>query len=159
MCIHNQEMMGTLLVKPLTIVSLRNSVDGKGWHQLNMEKPEAMRQFSRTHISENCSENKGVHENELFFDCTFNKLNGLTLKDCDLNRSKFVTKSLRDALGLTLTLDCHSFSNVEYSEELFDMMLALLTMTKGNDEKRSQLIEVIGQKKYQALNRLLKATE
>ncbi len=118
-----------------------------------------LRQFSGTHISEDCHELTGDHENELFYGCTFHRLKGLTLKDCDLSNSRFTTKSVRDALGLTLSLNCHSFYGVEFSEELFDMMLGLLIMSKGNDDKRSALIEIVGEKKYQALSRLLKAYE
>lgn len=120
---------------------------------------DKLREFSASHLSENFQDNIGVHENELFFNCTFNKLNGAVLKDCDLMNSKFITSKLRDALGFTLTLNCHSFKGVEFSEELFDMMLALLVISKGNDEKRKQLVEVIGANKFSKLKRLLKAIE
>lgn len=118
-----------------------------------------LREFSEKHISENFESISGVHENKLFFDCAFNKLNGVVLKDCDLMNSRFLTTRIKDALGLTLTLDCHSFKDVQFSEELFDMMLALLTISKGNDEKRKKLVEVIGPLKYYKLKRLLRAIE
>jgi len=122
-------------------------------------KNDVLKSFKKQYISEELQEITGIHENELFFDCTFHKLSGLTLKNCDLNQSRFTTKRVRDALGLTLTLDCHSFSGVEFSPELFDMMLALLTLSKGNDSKKEKLVDIIGQKKYTSLYKLLKVNE
>src|SRR5690348_6236770 len=97
---------------------------------------ERLRDFSEINIDKDCSTLEGVHDNGLFFNCTFEKLNKLTLSNCDLNKSKFTTSKLRDALGFTMTLDCMSFRDVEYSELLFDLFLCLATMTKGNDAKR-----------------------
>lgn len=118
-----------------------------------------MRTFSAVKIGEDCKTLTGHHENELLFECEFEKLTGLTLRNCDLNRSRFTTKYIRDALGLTVTLDCHSFQNVELSPLLFDLMLALLTKTTGNDHKREQLIGVIGEQRYEAFKRALDETE
>ena len=115
--------------------------------------------FAEEHIDADCARLTGLHDNGLFFNCKFNKLNGLVLKDCDLNRSKFVTDSLQDALGFTLTLGCKSFRNVEYSEKLIDLMLCLLIMTKGNDAKREKLLDVIGRDKAALLLRTLKRFE
>lgn len=115
--------------------------------------------FTEEHIFEDCRDLTGVHENGLFFGCEFDKLNGLTLKDCDLNRSNFKTDSVRDALGFTLSLSCMSFRNVTFSPLLFDLMLSLLCMSAGNDEKREQLKTVIGPERAEALLRVLKATE
>lgn len=120
---------------------------------------EKLREFSETRIGEDCKTLSGHHENGLFFECEFKKLAGLTLKDCDLNRSKFTTDSIRDALGFTMTLGCHSFDKVEYSPLLFDLFLTLATMTKGNDEKRQKLIDVIGRSRYEAIKRTLSAIE
>ncbi len=115
--------------------------------------------FSEEHIKEDCRELTGLHENGLFFGCSFEKLRGLSLKDCDLNRSKFLTESVRDALGFTLTLSCLSFRGVEYSPLLFDLMLSLMVMSKGNDEKRKKILEVIGADRAEAIQRVLGATE
>jgi hypothetical protein len=118
-----------------------------------------LRNFSEEHIREDCRDITGIHSNALFYGCEFEKLNKLTLAGCDLNRSKFTTDHIRDALGFTMTLSCLSFNNVEYSELLFDMFLTLATLTSGNDEKREQLKDVVGRERYEALVRVLKATE
>src|SRR5512146_2016906 len=89
----------------------------------------ALRNFAALHIDEDCTSIKGTHDNELFFNCIFEQLNGLTLRNCDLKQSKFITNSIRDALGFTLTLDCHSADNVEYSPLLFKLFLVLLYKT------------------------------
>lgn len=122
--------------------------------------PDKLREFADVHIGEDCRELQHTyHDNELFFECMFEKLNGLVLKDCDLNYSRFLTNRVCDALGFTLTLDCNSFKNVEYSELLFDLMLALLASTKGNDGKREKLVSVIGHSRYQALKKLIEVVE
>src|SRR6185436_17322407 len=106
-------------------------------------RKEVLRRFSETHIDEDCSNLTGNHENALFFNCTLCSLSGLTLKNCDLNRSKFTTDQIRDALGFTLTLDCNSFSGVEFPPLLFDLLMVLAITTRGNDEKRAKLFEVV----------------
>lgn len=58
-----------------------------------------------------------------------------------------------------MTLDCKSFNNVAYSEMLFDLFLCLATMTKGNDEKREKLKDVVGRKQWEKLMKVLRATE
>jgi hypothetical protein len=120
---------------------------------------DSLRKFKDVKIGEDCSNLSGHHENELLHGCQFRKLNGLTLKDCVLDRSRFNTESVADALGFTLTLDCHSFRDVEYSPLLFDLLLVMMITTKGNEEKRIKLIEVVGKKRYEALLRVLQRTE
>jgi hypothetical protein len=120
---------------------------------------DKLREFSNERIGEDCSTLSGTHENELFFDCIFCNLGGLTLKDCVLDRSKFTTSRLRDALGFTMTLDCHSFRDVEFSPLLFDLFMMLAYMSKGNDEKREKLLDVVGRDRAQAILRALKETE
>lgn len=120
---------------------------------------DKLRNFSETHIGEDCSTLSGVHENGLFFDCTFCNLNGLSLKDCVLDRSKFKTEKLGDALGLTLSLNCHSFRDVEFSPLLFDLFMMLAYMSKGNDEKREKLLDVVGRDRAAAILRALKKVE
>lgn len=118
-----------------------------------------LRNFNKINIGKDCSDLTGFHENELFFECTFNHLKDLTLKNCVLDRSQFATASVRDALGLTVTLDCHSFNGVELSPLVFDLILSLLIMTKGNDEKVAELVKVIGTERVHALQRLLRRIE
>ncbi len=116
---------------------------------------ESLREFNQVHIDEDCRGLSGTHTNELFFNCVFDKLSGLNLVDCDLNESKFKTSSIQDALGFSMTLDCFSFKGVEYSPLLFDLLVVLMSLTHGNDEKRRKLVDVIGPEKMQAMKRVL----
>jgi len=109
---------------------------------------KALRNFNDSHIKETFTTLTGNKENELFHGCTFDKVAGLTLKDCVLTDSKFVTKGVENALGFTVTLDCHSFTNVELSDDLFDLLLLLLCKGKGNTDKRRKLLfDVIGKER------------
>lgn len=101
----------------------------------------------------------GEYSNELFYGCYFNDLRGLTLVNCDLNKSKFTTDSVDKAMGLALSLNCHSFKGVEYSPLLFNLLLYLLTLTVGNSGKRQALIGIIGEGQYSAFERLLGGVE
>ena len=118
-----------------------------------------LRVFDEQHIREDCSQLAGTYDNGLFYGCTFDNLNGLTLKDCDLNASTFITETIREALGFTLSLNCLSFKNVEYSPLLFDLFLCLVAMSRGNDEKRAKLAEVVGKERFEALSRILGCVE
>jgi hypothetical protein len=110
-------------------------------------------------IDQNLEGISGTYENQTFFNCIFRKLKGLVLKNCDLNRSTFVTDKLEDALGLTVTLDCHSFDNVEFSPLLFDLFLCLAIKSRGNTEKRRKLIDVVGRERVYELLSKMKALE
>lgn len=117
------------------------------------------KKFRATHIEKDCSQLSGMHDSELFFNCSFKDLRGLTLRNCVLNRSRFLTDTVEQAMGFTLTLDCASFANVEYSEVLFDLLLMLIIKTKGNTEKRRKLIEVLGRERVLELGRILESME
>jgi len=99
------------------------------------------------HIDEDCQTITGEHDDEVFYNCLFRDLNGLTLRNCDLNQSRFLTEDVKQMLTFTVTLNCHSFADVELSATIFDYLLLLLVRTKGNTEKRKQLIEILGGKK------------
>lgn len=104
-----------------------------------------LRDFSESHIDEDVTHLSGEFENALFFNCKFEKLSGLTLKNCVLDRSQFTATNPRDMLGFTVTLDCHSFSDVELSPEVFDTLLLLICKSSGNTEKRLKIIrDVVG---------------
>ena len=104
-----------------------------------------LREWKESYINEDCRTITGMHENALFWGCTFEKLNNVVLKDVVLRNSKFITTKVQDALGFTLTVgDCGSFRDVQYSEELFDMLLVMMIMTKGNTTKRRKLMDVVG---------------
>lgn len=117
------------------------------------------RDWNEVHIREDCTSIKGKHDNGLFFGCKFDDLRGVSLTNCDLSTSQFVTDDIRKAMNFTMTLNCHSFRDIELSEELFDLYLALLLTTKGNDEKRDKLADVIGRRKAERLLSLLKRLE
>lgn len=125
----------------------------------SLDNDKALREFDDISIDKDCTKLSGDHDNELFFNCAFNNLNNLTLKNCDLNRSKFLTSSVRDALNFTLTLNCHSFDKVEFSPLLFDLFLVLATKTIGNDKKRDQLLDVVGKERASAISKLLSQIE
>jgi hypothetical protein len=119
-----------------------------------------LRDFSETHISKDLSNiSERRFENALLHGCTFKKLNGVTMERCVLDRARFLTTDPADAQDFTLTLNCHSFRDAEYSEELLDLMLTLLTLTKGNDAKRRALVSVIGKETYLAILRRLTSLE
>jgi hypothetical protein len=119
----------------------------------------SLHRFNKEHIDEDCENLTGRFQNELFFNCRFKKLSNLVLENCELNRSEFSTDSVRDALGLTMTLSCKSFRGVYLSPMLFDLYLLLAYMTCGNDLKREKLLDVIGRPRAAALLEVLKATE
>lgn len=108
---------------------------------------DTLRNWTSTKIDDDCESLTGFHENALFYNCRFRNLKGVTLKNCILTGSKFLTSDVRDALGFTMTLDCGSFKNVTYSEELFDLLLTLIITTKGNVEKRRKLLDVVGKER------------
>lgn len=113
------------------------------------------RPSTKATINADCTELTGHHKGRTFFNCTFRKLNGLTLEECDLNRSQFLTDTIEDSLGFTATINCHTFGNVELSPFLFDLLLCLLLKTKGNTEKRRMLLEVIGKDRaYELLSKM-----
>lgn len=79
----------------------------------------------------------------ILYRCVFDNLRNVTLKNCDLNGSKFVTTRASKALRFTLTLNCGSFDNVEYSETLLKLFLYLLTRTKSNDGLRAKIAAIL----------------
>lgn len=104
--------------------------------------------MEKFHIDENLEElEPGVYEDTVFFNCVFRNLRGVTFRNCIMNQSKVITENIREVQGLTVTLDCRTFENVELSETVFDLMLLMLVKGKGNTEKRKKLIEVLGGKK------------
>ena len=118
------------------------------------------RRFSETHLSEDCRLFSNLEvSNGLFFDCDFENISKATLKNCDLNRSRIKPKTFRDMLDVTLTLNCHTFNEVELNELAFDAILALLISTKGNDLKRAKLVDVIGRSRYNKIKKIMGESE
>jgi hypothetical protein len=118
-----------------------------------------LRAFAEQHIDEDLTNADRDFDNALLFNCKFDNLRGRTFKNCDLNRSEFLTDRIEDLLGFTITLDCHSFGNVTLSETIFDAILLLLYKTRGNDSKRRKLLEIIGKEKVEALLKQLGTLE
>lgn len=107
-------------------------------------------------ISHNCETLKGHFVNEIFYDCTFKDLQNLTLDRCVLNKCRFLTDTIEEARGFTLTLNCNSFRNVEFSPLLFDLFLCMALKSSGNEEKRRKLIDVVGRERVIELLTALK---
>jgi hypothetical protein len=122
---------------------------------------DSMRQYSAIHIDEDLSAGlHGMHENALFYNCTFKNIRDLTLKDCVLTKSRFLTDKLEDAIGFTITLgDCHSFSDVEYSDFLFDLFLVMAIKSNSNTGRRKKLLELVGHDTVRELLREYAAIE
>lgn len=119
-----------------------------------------LRDFSEKHIDETMQGVAGREfDNALFFNCVFDDIKGTTFKHCDLNHSTFKTDKIEDLLGATITLDCNSFGNVELSPLIFDLILVLLTKSRGNTEKRKQLVEVLGRERVLELLTQMKDLE
>lgn len=116
---------------------------------------DCLRKFRAVFVEHDCSGMSGEFRDSLFFRCRFKKLNGLSLINCDLNQSSFDVDSVADAQGLTISLNCHSFRGVRLSPLLFELMLYLLSITAGNDNKRQQLVGIIGIDKASAFSKLL----
>jgi hypothetical protein len=120
---------------------------------------DTLRAWTNTRIDADCKALTGSHENCLFYNCTFDNLRDVTLKNCVLTGSKFVTSDVAKALGFTLTLDCNSFKGVSYSEELFDLLLVLIVTTKGNTAKRRKLLDVVGKERVAEILSMLATLE
>lgn len=72
-----------------------------------------------------------------------------------MQQSSIRPKRTEDGFGLTLTLDCYSFDEVDVNEVFLDGILYLLTLTRGRDtdEKREAIIDLIGREKYLKMRR------
>jgi len=115
-----------------------------------------LRHFTEQHIDEDLTKTATSYENALLFNCKFKDLRGKSFINCDLNQSQFLTDTVADLLGFSITLDCHSFENVELSELIFNLILLLLYKTKGNDKKRKMLLAIVG---YDEARRILEQLE
>lgn len=111
------------------------------------------------HIDQFYKDLSGEHVDELFYNCVFDRVTDVTLRNCVLNKSTFITSKIEDALRFTITLDCFSFDNVELSPLIFDLLLCLLIKGKGNTEKRRKLIDVIGRERFSEIYKALEVVE
>lgn len=83
---------------------------------------------------------------ELFYNCRFENVRNATFNQCCLLNSKFDARNLADVLGVTMSLDCFTFSGLEFNDAAFSGIVQLLSMTKGNDEKRAILRRLASEK-------------
>lgn len=120
-----------------------------------MPSTPPLRHWNFTHIDEHIPHLTGYHENELFYNCTIDDMSGATLVNCCMTQSKLTADSLEQISNLAMTFDCHSFTDAELSPLAFDFLLALLIKSKGNDERRQQLVNILGRDRLVEL--LLKA--
>ena len=82
-------------------------------------------------------------QRELFVNCTIQEVRGAVFEHCAMVGSKLDPQSLTDILGFTATLDCLMFEGWEWNELAMDAMLYLLSLTKGNDERRDVLRRMV----------------
>lgn len=99
-----------------------------------------LRTFSATHIDETFEIITGLHENALFYNCTFHNVRNARFINCDLNQSRFVSTNPEDFMGLVVSLDCFTFGNIELSEPALLCLLAMLLKTKGNTAIRKSVL-------------------
>jgi hypothetical protein len=79
----------------------------------------------------------------LLYGCKLENLRGTLLAHCCLAESQIAPRTIEDMVGFTVTLDCFSWKDVQLNELALDLMLYLLTLGKGNDEKRAMLKRMI----------------
>ena len=107
----------------------------------------SLRSWTEVHINEkNVVLQPRIYRDALFRGCVITKCSGATLINCCLTESKFDISRVEDMLGFTMTLDCASYANVEFSEKVFDYLTLLLIRSKGNTAKRLKLIDALGGK-------------
>lgn len=116
--------------------------------------------FSEVHVGERLPDVRGRKFNDAVFrDCTFTKTAGAMFRNCVMDSSKIDAKDIREVIGTTLTLDCFFFENFEFSPEVFDSILYLLTTGKGNDEKRAALRGLVDAQRLKLFERIFGTTE
>jgi hypothetical protein len=125
-----------------------------------VQQPSKPRQYSETHIDEDCSHLRGRFVNALFFGCTFSRCDGLDLNNCVLEHSKLTATEPQDILGVSLTLNCHTFKNLELTPDAFDLLMLLVCKMKGNTDKRKAILEhVVGRDRAGELLRKMRTLE
>lgn len=75
------------------------------------------------------------------------------MKDAVLASTKFHP---RDCFGLTVTLTCDTVDKMDVNDKVWSYWLYMGTMFKTSDEKKAQLMSILGEEKYAALERLFK---
>lgn len=99
--------------------------------------------WTEQHVGEDLRMQGRHFKNALLQRCRFERMRSAVLDHCCLSESKIEPRRVVDLLGLTVTLDCLSWRDVELNPLAFDMMMYLLAIGRGNDEKRHKLISMI----------------
>jgi hypothetical protein len=86
--------------------------------------------------------------------CEISRATGAEFVHCSLRDARITSSDIRDFLGVTLTLDCQTFEGLEFTEPVFDALLNLLAMTRGNDAKRAGLRALIDPKRLAVFDRI-----
>lgn len=108
------------------------------------------------HDSQNLPDVSGKHfVRELFYGCRFENVRNATFQQCCLLNSKFDARNLTDVLGVTMSLDCFTFSGLEFNDAAFSGIVQLLSLTKGNDEKRAILRRLASEQSIQEHDQLM----
>ena len=76
-----------------------------------------------------------------------------------MDKSRLNTDSIKDVLNFTLTLNCQSFKDVSYSPLLLDLLLYLISISSGNDEKRERVKKILGEGRFEAMKKVLEVIE
>ena len=98
-------------------------------------------------------------QRELFANCRARSVKGATFEHCGFIECGFHPEHIIDTLGVTVTLDCFTFDGLYLNELAMDAMLYLLTLTKGNDEKRAALHRLIAPARAADFDGLFKRME
>lgn len=102
-----------------------------------MRTVERSTHFRADHWNLNVKSVRGQHfRRERFVNCTMQEVRGAMFERCLLVSTKLEPQSLTDILGVTVTFDCEQFAGWEWNELAMDSMLYLMSITKGNDERR-----------------------
>jgi hypothetical protein len=82
------------------------------------------------------------------------------MNNCVLEHSKLTATEPEDILGVSLTLNCHTFKNLELTPDAFDLLLLLMCKMKGNTEKRRAIVDqVVGRERTVELLRKMRHLE
>jgi hypothetical protein len=111
----------------------------------------SLREFAAVHIDQTFKTLAGTFENELFYNCTFHDVRNARFINCDLNKSRFVSDNPEDFMGLVVSLDCFTFSDIELSETAIMCLLAMILKTNGNTALRKKILTNTDHEKMFAL--------
>ena len=95
----------------------------------------------------------------LIRECDIIGLRGAQLINCTMTGSRVLVNDVRGLLGVTLTMDCLTFEDVEVPEILLDLLLYLLTRTRGNESKRGSIRALIDGRRVREFDKIFPLLE